>query len=297
MTTVTTTAPRTATQVQRLKIALGLAGVYLVAEVVASFMTGSLALLADAGHMLTDVVGVGLALFAITLAQRPATPARTYGYHRAEILAVLGNTALLLATSGYVLVEAYRRFLEPPVVDSGPMLVVAGVGLAVNVAGIFVLREGSSESLNVKGAYLEVVSDALSSIGVIAGAAVMWTTGWYYADPIVSAGIGLFILPRTWRLMRGATGILLEGTPSDISLGAVRDVLNKVDGVISVHDLHVWSLTSGLNALSAHVVRSADASHDVILARAHDAITSAFSIAHVTIQLELPGWERRETHL
>ena len=288
---------RSAKQAHRLKIAFALAGVYLVAEVVASFMTGSLALLADAGHMLTDVVGVGLALFAITLAQRPATPARTYGYHRAEILAVLGNTALLLATSGYVLAEAYRRFLDPPVVDSGPMLVVAVVGLAVNIAGIVVLREGSAESLNVRGAYLEVVSDALSSIGVIVAAAVMWTTGWYYADPIVSAGIGLFILPRTWRLMREATGILLEGTPSDISLGAVRDVLEKVDGVVSVHDLHVWSLTSGLNALSAHVVRRLDAAHDDVLARAHDAITAAFPIAHVTIQLELPGWEQRETHL
>ena len=288
---------RSAKQAHRLKIAFALAGVYLVAEVVASFMTGSLALLADAGHMLTDVVGVGLALFAITLAQRAATPARTYGYHRAEILAVLANTALLLATSGYVLVEAYRRFLDPPVVDSGPMLVVAVVGLAVNIAGIFVLREGSSESLNVRGAYLEVVSDALSSVGVIVGAAVMWTTDWYYADPIVSAGIGLLILPRTWRLMREATGILLEGTPSDITLGAVRDVLAKVDGVIGVHDLHVWSLTSGLNALSAHVVRRVDASHDDVLARAHDAITAAFPIGHVTIQLELPGWEQRETHL
>ena len=297
MTRVTTATPRTGEQVRRLKIAFGLAGVYLVAEVIASVMTGSLALLADAGHMLTDVVGVGLALFAITVAQRPATPARTYGYHRAEILAVLGNTALLLVTSGYVLVEAYRRFLEPPVVDSGPMLAVAVVGLAVNIAGIFVLREGSSESLNVKGAYLEVVSDALSSIGVIAGAAVMWTTGWYYADPIVSAGIGLFILPRTWRLMREATSILLEGTPADVSLEAVREALAKVDGVVGVHDLHVWSLTSGLNALSAHVVRRVDMSHDEVLARTHDAITGAFPIVHVTIQLESPGWEQRETHL
>ena len=294
---VTTLPQRSARQAYRLKIAFALAGVYLVAEVVASFMTGSLALLADASHMLTDVVGVGLALFAITLAQRPATPARTYGYYRAEILAVLANTALLLATSGYVLVEAYRRLIAPPVVDSGPMLIVAVVGLAVNIAAIVVLRAGSSESLNVRGAYLEVVSDALSSIGVIAGAAVMWTTGWYYADPIVSAGIGLFILPRTWRLMREATGILLEGTPSDISLGAVREALGKVDGVIGVHDLHVWSLTSGLDALSAHVVRHVDASHDDVLGRVHDAITGGFPIAHVTIQLEQPGWERRETHL
>ena len=288
---------RSAEKAKRLKIAFALAGAYLVVEVVASFITGSLALLADAGHMLTDVVGVGLALFAITLTQRPATPVRTYGYHRAEILAVLANSALLLATSGYVLVEAYRRFLEPPVVDSGSMLVVATVGLAVNVVGIFVLRQGSSESLNVRGAYLEVVSDALSSLGVIAGAAVMWFTGWYYADPIVSAGIGLFILPRTWRLMRDATGILLEGTPSDVSLGAVRDALAKVEGVASVHDLHVWSLTSGLNALSAHIVRRVDASHDDVLARSYDAIIGSFPVAHITLQLESPGWERQETHL
>lgn len=165
MTKVTLTAPRSQEHVRRLRIACGLAGTYLIAEAIASVMTGNLALLADAGHMLTDVVGVGLALFAIILAQRPAPPSRTYAYHRAEILAVLGNAALLLATSGYVLVEAYRRFLEPPIVESGPMLAVAVVGLAVNITGIVVLRDGSSESLNVKGAYLEVVSDALSSIG------------------------------------------------------------------------------------------------------------------------------------
>lgn len=292
-----TSPARGADQVRRLWIALCLAGVYLVAEVIASFMTGSLALLADAAHMLTDVVGVGLALFAITLAQRPATPARTYGYHRAEILAVLGNAALLLGTSAYVLFEAYRRFLAPPAVDSGPMLIVAVVGLIVNVVSIFVLRTGSSESLNMKGAYLEVVADALSSLGVIAGAAIMWTTGWYYADPLVSAGIGLFILPRTWRLVRDATGILLEGTPADISVAAIRDTLCKVEGVVSVHDLHVWSLTSGLNALSAHVVCSGDVRRDDLLERLHDAVTGAFPIVHVTIQIESPGWERRETHL
>ena len=177
------------------------------------------------------------------------------------------------------------------------MLVVALIGLAVNLAGMFVLKAGASESLNMRGAYFEVVADTLSSIGVIVGAAVMSMTGWYYADPIVSVAIGLFILPRTWRLLKDATGILLEGTPSDVNLGAVREALTRVDGVVGVHDLHVWSLTSGVNALSAHVVREANAPCDDVLARAHDAINGAFSITHVTIQIESPGREQKETHL
>lgn len=191
-----TSVSGTSGRIQRLRIALVLAGVYLVAEVVASFSTGSLALLADAGHMLTDVVGIGLALFAMTLAQRPATPALTYGYHRAEILAVIGNAALLLTASGYVLVEAYRRFLAPPTVDSGPMLVVAVVGLAGEHGRRVRAEDSSSDSLNMQGAYLEVVSDALSSLGVIGAAAIVWTTGWCYADPLVSAGIGSFHSPE-----------------------------------------------------------------------------------------------------
>lgn len=187
------------TNKKRLAIVFGLTTAYLVAEVVGGLMTGSLALLANAGHMLTDVAGLGLALVAIKFAERPATPERTYGYYRVEILAALTNAVGLIAISIYILFEAWARFRNPPQVESGTMLTVAGIGLGINIAGIFILRTGSQESLNMKGAYFEVLSDMLTSVGVIAAAVIMLTTGWYYADPLISAGIGLFILPRTWK--------------------------------------------------------------------------------------------------
>src|SRR5581483_8173198 len=182
---------------------------YLMAEVIGGLLTHSLALLADAGHMLTDAGGLALSLFAIRFAARPATSERTYGYYRAEILAALANAVVLVGISIYILIEAYERFRNPPEVASGVMLVIALVGLAVNLIGMVILRAGSSESLNLRGAYFEVLSDMLSSIGVILAAGVMWLTGWRYADPLVSAGIGLFILPRTWALLRQAVGVLL----------------------------------------------------------------------------------------
>src|SRR5262249_27652341 len=185
----------------RLAFVFGLTAAYLVAEVIGGILTRSLALLADAGHMLTDVVGVGLALLAITFAARPATPQRTYGYYRVEILAALTNAVVLIGISFYILYEAYERFLHPPEVESQWMLLVATVGLGVNIVGIYILRGGATESLNLKGAYFEVLSDMLTSIGVILAALIMWATGWYYADPLLSAGIGLFILPRTWALL------------------------------------------------------------------------------------------------
>lgn len=278
-------------------VTLVLTSCYLVAEIVGGLLTGSLALLADAGHMLTDVGGLGLALFAIWFAGRPATPEHTYGYYRAEILAALANAVVLLGISIYILFEAYERFRNPPEIASGWMLLVAAVGLAVNLAGIVILRKSSSESLNLRGAYFEVLSDMLSSVGVIGAAAVMWLTGWRYADPLVSAAIGLFIVPRTWTLLRQATSILLEGTPSGISLTEVRTKLAKVPGVAGVHDLHVWSLTSGVNALSAHVVASAGVDRGVLLRALHTCARDSFGIAHATVQIEAPGWERDETHL
>ena len=185
-----------------LAIVFGLTSLYLAVEVIGGLWTGSLALLADAGHMLTDVAGVGLALLAIWFAERPASPARTYGYYRVEILAALTNAVVLILISLYILYEAYQRFKDPPEVQSAGMLGVASVGLVVNIIGIYVLRGGSRESLNMKGAYFEVLSDMLTSIGVIVAGTIMLTTGWYYADPIISAGIGLFILPRTWALLK-----------------------------------------------------------------------------------------------
>jgi len=193
--------------------------------------------------------------------------------------------------------EAYERFRHPPTVASLPMLVVAVVGLLVNAGSIVLLRGGSSDSLNLKGAYFEVLSDAVSSVGVIVAAGVMWRTGWYYADPIVSAGIGLFIVPRTWRLMSDAVGVLLEGTPADVNLASLRRALTELEGVREVHDLHVWTLTSGVNALSAHLVADPQTSVGDILGRARQCATHDFKIAHVTIQVEPPGWHCDGAHL
>lgn len=269
---------------------------YLVVEVVGGLWTGSLALLADAGHMLTDVAGVGLALLAIRFAERPASPERTYGYYRVEILAALTNAVVLIGISFYILYEAYRRFINPPEVESVGMLGVAAVGLVVNLVGMYVLRAGSQESLNMKGAYFEVLSDMLTSIGVIIAGAVMLTTGWYYADPLISAGIGLFILPRTWSLMKESVGVLLEGTPSDVNLAALRESLTGVPGVAGIHDLHVWSLTSGMNAMSVHAVLGGGARHDDVLTRVRQHVIANFKIGHITVQVESRECGKGEAH-
>jgi len=282
---------------KRLVLVLSFSSLYLVAEVVGGLLTGSLALLADAAHMLTDIGGLALALIAIKLGERQANPRKTYGYYRAEILAALANAVVLIAISLYVLYEAYQRFLNPPEIESGAMLIVASIGLIVNLIGMMILRKGSNESLNMKGAYFEVLSDMLTSVGVIIAGIIMLTTGWYYADPIISAGIGLFIFPRTWRLLKEATGVLLEGTPTEISLGELRTTLLAVPGVQDVHDLHVWSLTSGINAMSVHVVVHHGSDHNQILKQLTDAVMDNFKISHTTIQLELTGFEEGETHL
>lgn len=276
-----------------LSIVFALTLAYLIAEVVGGFMTKSLALLADAGHMLTDVAGLGLAIFAIWFAEKPADPARTYGYYRVEILAAVGNCVILLFISFYVLYEAYQRFMHPPEVQTTGMLVVACIGLVVNIGGMLMLKAGSNESLNMKGAYFEVLSDMITSIGVIIAAIIMMTTGWYYADPLISAGIGLFILPRTWKLLTEAIGILLEGTPSDINLALLRQSVSTVPGVQGVHDLHVWSLTTGVNAASMHVVLG-NSTYDEVLARVQ-AILKDHKIDHSTVQIE--PVECNDTHL
>lgn len=282
---------------RRLAAAFGLTSLILVVEVVGGFLTGSLALLADAGHMLTDVAGLGLALFAIKFAERPATPERTYGYYRVEILAALANAVLLFGVSVYILLEVWQRLRHPPVVATGAMMAVAALGTAVNAAAIFVLRAGASHSLNVKGAYFEVLSDLFSSVGVLVAGAVMWTTGWYYADPILSAEIGLFILPRTWKLLREAVGVLLEGTPADVNLAAVREAIEGLPGVEDVHDLHVWTLTSGMNAMSLHVTRADGAVHQSVLAAVQRRVTGALPVTHVTVQVEDKGCAAGEAHL
>ena len=280
-----------------LAVVFGLTSFYLIVEVVGGLWTGSLALLADAGHMLTDVAGVGLALLAIRFAEKPASPERTYGYYRVEILAALTNAVVLILISLYILYEAYQRFKNPPEVESAAMLGVACVGLIINIIGMYILRAGSKESLNIKGAYFEVLSDMLTSIGVIAAGVIMLTTGWYYADPIISAGIGLFILPRTWALLKDAVGVLIEGTPADVNIAALRESLSQIEGVAGVHDLHVWSLTSGVNAMSVHAVLAEESEHEEVLARVHERCTKNFKISHVTVQTERGDFAEHETHL
>lgn len=272
-----------------LKITFVLTVTYFIVEVIGGFWTGSLALLADAAHMLTDVVGLGLALFAIWMAQKPATPQITYGYYRVEILAALANAVILLGISFYIVYEAYRRFQQPPEVASLPMLAVAVIGLGINLVGLFILRDGAKGSLNVKGAFLEVVSDALGSVGVIIAALIMWATGWYYADPIFGVLIGLFILPRTWKLLTQAVNVLLESTPAHINLASVEETMLAVDGVEKVHDLHVWTITSGVEALSTHILLAEQCDPkegDRVLEEISVLLKEKFGIEHSTIQIE-----------
>lgn len=283
---------------KNLAIVFGFTSSYLVAEVVGGLWFNSLALLADAGHMLTDVVGLALALFAIWFAEREATPEKTYGYYRIEILAATTNAVVLIGISLYILYEAYQRFRQPDLkVESGGMMAVAVLGLLINIAGMFILRAGSKESLNMKGAYFEVLSDMLTSVGVIIAALIIRFTGWNYADPLISAGIGLFILPRTWILLKDAVGILLEGTPSDVNLVTLREALKKIEGVADVHDLHVWALTSGMNAMSVHAVLANGAEHDSVLKSVENIIQKDFKIMHSTVQVETETHAAHETHL
>ena len=270
----------------RLAWALGLTVTYMLAEVAAGIVTGSLALLADAAHMLTDAGGLLLALVAIRFGEKPATPRKTYGYARFEILAALCNAVVLLLVTAFIFYEAYRRLLDPPHVIAGPMLVVALIGFGVNLASMRLLSSGSSESLNVKGAYFEVLSDMLGSLGVIAAAAIIAVTGWSVVDPLIGAAIGLFILPRTWRLLSEALHILLEGTPPEVDLELLGRRIREIPGVAGVHDLHVWSITSGLNSMSAHVLIHDTMDGPRVLKCVCDAMKADFEIDHVTIQIE-----------
>lgn len=269
-----------------LRWTLILTSAFLAVEVAAGFWTGSLALLADAGHMLTDVVGLALALFATWFASKPATPEKSYGYYRVEILAALANSVLLLGVAAFILYEAYRRLLAPPDVLGAPMIVVAVIGLAVNAAGMWLLRRGAGESLNVRGAYMEVVSDALGSVSVLVAGLVILTTGWRAADPLIAAAVGLFIVPRTWTLIKESVDILLEATPAHIDLVEVASAMLEVARVRQVHDLHVWTLTSGKYAMSGHVVVEDVAASDRALRDLHALLHGRFDIDHTTIQVE-----------
>jgi cobalt-zinc-cadmium efflux system protein len=272
----------------RLGAVLAITVAVLVVEVAGSALSGSLALLADAGHVLADGTGIGLALLAVRFAARPATPQRTFGYYRLEILAAVVNAVLLFGVAGFVLIEAWRRLSEPPEVASGLMLAVAAVGLVANAVSMWLLRRGQAESLNLRGAYLEVLGDLLGSVAVLAAAAVIALTGFQAADPIASALIGVLILPRTWRLLREAVDVLLEAAPKGVDLAEVRRHLVETPGVHDVHDLHAWTITSGLPVLSAHVVLERGADAGRVLDGLGDCLAGHFDIEHSTFQLEQP---------
>jgi len=270
----------------RLRWVLAITAAFMVAEVLGGLVSGSLALLADAGHMLTDAGSLGLSLFAIRMARRPASSEKTYGYVRLEILAALVNGAALLVISGFIVVEAWHRIRDPVAVNGGIMLAVAVVGLGVNVAGALLLHGHAHDNLNVRGAYLHVLGDLLGSLGAIAAGLVILLTGWTPADPIISVLIALLILYSAWNLVREATDVLLEAAPPHIDVEDVVRELRSVEGLDHIHDVHVWTLTSGFVALSAHGVIDDPADHTRVLDEVQSRM-KARGIEHVTFQLEL----------
>ncbi|MCI1016749.1 cation transporter [Herbaspirillum huttiense] len=269
-----------------LKIALALTSTFLIAEAVAGVLTQSLALISDAAHMLTDSAALAIALFAIRIGKRPADTKRTFGYARYEILAALFNALMLFAVAVYILVEAYKRFKSPPEIQSGAMLVVAILGLIINLVSMRILMSGKDKSLNVKGAYLEVWSDMLGSIGVIAGALIIRFTGWGWVDTVIAVAIGLWVLPRTWTLLQESINVLLEATPAHVDIDDIQESILGIEGAQSIHDLHVWSISNDKVSLTAHVVYDSRTSNIEVLDKIRKLLAEKFDIHHVTIQME-----------
>ena len=280
--------------VRRLQLVLAMVVGYLVVEVVGALLTNSLALLADAGHMLTDAAGIGLALLAIWFARRPATPEKSFGYYRIEIFAAVANAVILFGVAAYILYEAIQRFAAPPEVVGLPMLAVASVGLVVNLISMRLLHAGAQGSLNLRGAYLEVLGDLLGSVAVIVAGVVIILTGWTPIDPIASVVIAGLILPRTWSLLREAVDILLQATPKGVDLDEVRRHVLRAQGVSDIHDLHAWTLTSGVNVVSLHAVMEPDADPAAVLDELCACLTDDFDMEHSTIQLETADRRRLE---
>ncbi|GAB3700176.1 cation diffusion facilitator family transporter [Nocardiopsis oceani] len=276
---------------KKLALVLGMMLVVAVVQVTGAAYTGSLALLADAAHTITDSFGIALALAAVWIASKPATSKRTFGYQRAEILAAAVNAIVLFVLCGYIVMEAVDRFREPAEVFGPGMVAVAGFGLVMNIVGLLILRSGAKESLNVKAAYLEVMTDALGSVAVIIGGLIVWLTGWQQADTLVSLGIAAIIVPRAWSLLKEAVHILLEATPKGMDLAEVREHLMNHPAVIDVHDLHAWTITSGVPVMSAHVVVAEEDLQDtgMMLDQLHECLTGHFDVEHSTLQLEPPG--------
>ncbi len=271
-----------------LKIALAIVLVIMVAEVIGGILSNSLALLGDAGHMLVDALALGLSLFAIAIASRPATSSKTFGYHRVEIMAALVNGSTLVLVSLWIFYEAYQRFLNPPLIKTPIMLLVATIGLVANIAGILLLRRASHRNLNIKAAFWHIIGDTISSVGVIIGGVIISITGWGTVDPVIAVFIGGIILWGAVRIVRESTDILLEAVPRHVEVGEVIEILKKVPGVEDVHDMHIWTITSGIHALSAHLLigdRMVSRSKEIVEAVNQD-LTRHFDIAHTTLQLE-----------
>jgi len=276
-----------ARHVRPLLISFGLIVAFLVVQVVTGIVTGSLALLSDAGHMATDALGLGMALAAIQAASRARVhPQRTFGLYRLEILAALVNAVLLFGVAGYVMFEAISRLRDAPTVASTPVLIVGAIGLVVNVVAFVLLRAGSKESLNLEGAYTEVLSDMLGSVGVIVAAIVWGITGWAWVDPVIGAAIGVFILPRAFKLGREALRVLVQAAPARIDLAAVQVELGEIGGVVDVHDLHVWTLTSDMEVATAHLMVAAGTDSHAVLDRARALLAERHGITHATLQVE-----------
>ncbi len=271
---------------RRLAITLGLVLVYMGVEIVGGLLAGSLALLADAGHMLSDAGALGLTLFAMRFARRPATAQRTYGSHRAEILAALANGATLVAVAGYIFAEAFERFRTPPDVQGDLVVVIASGGLLVNIAGLWILRAGHHDNLNMRGAWLHVLTDALGSFQALVAGALIWAFHWYWIDPLASVLIGLLVIYSSWSLIRQSVAVLMEGAPGHVNVDEVRSSLLELPHVVNVHDLHVWTITSGFVALSAHVTCPGAHNHYSVLRAAQGMLAARFGIRHTTIQID-----------
>lgn len=267
--------------------AFGLTTAFLIAEVIGGLLTNSLALLSDAAHMGTDVIALAISLFAVRMSRKPPDAKRTYGFARMEAIGAMINGGMLFLVAGYILWEAVGRFRQPPEISSTGMLVIAALGLIVNLISMRLLKAGSGESLNVKGAYLEVWADMLGSVGVIIGAVVIMVTGWTLVDPIIAVLIGLWVLPRTWKLLREAGQVLMQGVPAGIDLDKVRDMMLAHPGVAKVHDLHVWALGSKEPVLTAHIILTDETQPpDAVRESLAAALTEAFDIEHATLQVD-----------
>ncbi len=281
-------------QRRRLAITLALTTCYMIAEVAGGLISNSLALLADAGHMLSDVAALALSLFAIRAASRPARSSQTYGYYRIEILAALVNGSALVVLAIFIFIEAIERLAQPAEVRGVLMLVVASGGLVMNLIGLRILSGGTSDSLNVRGAWLHVLSDTLGSVGAIVSAILLWQFGWLWADPVASMLIALFVVYSAWMLLKETGAVLMEAAPGHIDVDEVRDAMAALPDVLEVHDLHVWTITSGLESMSAHIVANPEARNQALLGELRALLAHRFGIRHVTIQIEADGFEEGE---